>query len=653
MLGTFDDNTMEELFESCPELPELNTVEESVPMDLGLDELQMTQQDTPVLEEVNTSANTGTDEKNALTIMETETEAKVSDVEVHQNPQHETQMVMADAASMAQSMPLPSFASFNLDSNFQHALMAACQGVTASNAVLLAGVKRGFCNMLDKALTNTRDELRRDLSYAVASTHKAFRRELASTEEKITTTIHHEVNMAQKAVDHRFNGVNNQLQELNRKIDTQDNVYRAWENPDNIHLRQVVSWILYMGLDTTCKMGMCPLIRFSFMPGRPETEDNHITILPKALLRMLVIHANKFRTKVATGLQTRIENRIMAVFECLGGFSLAQIRKFGSSFPVTLYNTGGVYVFKTKKLVRMLQEELKKTREDQGELNTSENFKIVSTVGDNGEFDIDSGLPPNRKKNLNRFRKFLGMGIPELYKFSLEFVTSRSRKDPKLKNIIAFLGDRRYWGMPASREYLSTPSFYVGVSMVLRDVFQKVVRPYDPSKPFHVGINWEVYYRSPVLGIVELLAQRKSVTPETYFESFKLHVKEANENEDEESDSDILSEQDNASDISETKVSARRRRRNSRRRHKNKRKRKSGKSPATSSSVAAAAATSGQDKTNTVLPTLDTLPDLPLPGSTPLPTVIQEEPPAKRARVGPKSSSRRRTRTTEIPAEDD
>jgi len=400
------------------------------------------------------------------------------------------QLVMADASQMAQSFPMPTFA--GVDPAFQQALMTSYRSTAAANSMMMASFKRSFCGMLDMAVQQVSADTREQVQASEAKVTNVLRTELQSAQ----TVLRTELQATQTVVDTRFTGVDSQLQEMKKSIDAQDPVTQAWRSPANIHLRQIISWILHLGLDTACTQGMSPLVGFAFYPGREETEDNHLTVMPKALVRMLVMHRTKFEPPVINGIQSRIEAIITPIFKCLTTLTTKQIRELGAMFPVKPYNSGGVYVFKTKHLIRMMQEEIKYIKQDQSVLKPGGDFSVESTVASDGSLDITKGINAKQKKSLlGKFRELVGIGAAELFEFA---VSLHKKKSCNTKFLFDFLARRRYWGIPATKEHLSTIAFHLGVAMVRRDVFNEVTAPFDEAKLFHVGLDWKLDYETPV-----------------------------------------------------------------------------------------------------------------------------------------------------------
>lgn len=142
--------------------------------------------------------------------------------------------------------------------------------------------------------------------------------EVKKSEERVTKALREEFQTAQIVVEKRMTGVNKQIEKLQTTVENYDpTVSLAWKNPANVHLRQIVAWILYMGLDTANTQGMTPLIAFSFLPNLGKKEENHVTIMPKALFRMLLMHGQNFNIPVNTGIQAKVEKIIIPVFSCL------------------------------------------------------------------------------------------------------------------------------------------------------------------------------------------------------------------------------------------------------------------------------------------------------------------------------------------------
>jgi hypothetical protein len=423
------------------------------------------------------------------------------------------EMVLSDAVNMASSMPMPVFGS-DIPPEFAQALMSSAKQQYLGNAMLLANFKRSFVNMLDVAVQQVTEETKT---------------QIVESEVKVKNYVRSELQQAQIAV-------NGRLDEMKRSIDAQDPITQAWRTPANIYLRQIMAWILFMGIDTTTTHGMTPLINFSFYPGRPHTEENHLTVLSKALIRMLFIHKNKFTPAVINGIQTKIEAIITPIFNCITTLTQKETRKLAAMFPSKLYVTGGVYIFRTQDLIRLMQEELKYQKLDQSVLDTRQSFHLKSRVSNNGTLDITKGVDAATKKTImGKFRELVGIGPSELYSFARSIL----KKEQDTDKIYNFVAVRRYWGMPASKEHLQQECLHMGVSMIRRDVFRQTTPAFNPVEPFHIGLNWELDTKHVVEPFSTVISRYLEMEDSDFLSDFALT---ADAQEDHGGDDDTVSQ---------------------------------------------------------------------------------------------------------------
>jgi len=235
-------------------------------------------------------------------------------------------------------------------------------------------------------------------------------------------------------------------------VDVRCGVQDAWNNPANINLRQIIAWALRTSLDTRNELGLTPLINFMFFPGRDHTEDNHLTVINKALIRMLLLHQDKFIPSLQRGIQSQTEKTITPVFKCVP-IEPVDANRISGTFPIQPFKqaNGNCWVFRTKDLVRMMREELSYIKLDQVMLPDSANLQVESLVDVDGSMKIEKGggIDNLKKARAVKIRQLVGLSIPALHDFAVERIRS---EDPD--ELLAYLAVRRYWNMPASSEYL-------------------------------------------------------------------------------------------------------------------------------------------------------------------------------------------------------
>jgi len=425
----------------------------------------------------------------------------------------ETQLVLADAEAMVKNQPIPTFGA-DLPDEFRNAMILGARQHVYSNAVMLASVKRSLMQAMDNAVVQVRAELKQ--SNEETKTH--LRQEFKVAGEIVTKRF--------DQTDQRLDQVDDRLEEMQRVMASNDSITQAWTDANNVHLRQVIAWILFFGLDTACEFGMTPLFHFAYLADRPQTEENHVTVISKALLRMLVMHRSKFSPAVINGLQTKVEHLITPVFKCLTNLSQQQMREFAAVFPCKLYMTGSIYVLRTTHLVRLMKEELKQFQQGHGVLDTTADFRVESTVDADGRFDIQEGINMKEKKSiLSKFRDMIGVGPEQLRTFSEELLFKN--EEPDIEALESFVATRRVWGLPASYEYMELPSTRTGIQMVLRGVFNRDL-PAN-HQPFHLGKNWTVDTEGVPQPFLDIISDYNDMEPEEFTRIFRKEEEEEEE----------------------------------------------------------------------------------------------------------------------------
>jgi len=100
----------------------------------------------------------------------------------------------------------------------------------------------------------------------------------------------------------------------------------------------------------------------------------------------------------------------------------------------------------------MMREEKSYIERDQVLLPASADLQVMSRVDRDGTLKIleGGGIDNLKKARAVKIRKLVGLDIPSLHAFAAD----RLRTDDK-KAMLNYLAKRRYWNMPASREYLA------------------------------------------------------------------------------------------------------------------------------------------------------------------------------------------------------
>lgn len=343
--------------------------------------------------------------------------------------------------------------------------------------VAVLGTKRFFLTALDSAtqslsekIEQTEEKVTSVLRQELRAADQVLRGDLDKLHQKIDAT-HQKLESVQAGAPSAE--VMERLEAMSKKIDARDWISEAWQNPANINLRQIVSWIMRTSLDTRNELGLTPLVTFLFFPGREPTEENHLTALDKALIRMLLLHQDKFTPALQRGIQTQTEKTITPVFKCVQ-IEPSDASRVAGLFPVEPFKqaNGNCFVFRTKDLVRMMREERSYMERDEIVLPASADLQVDSRVDLNGKMQIQEGggIENLKKARAVKIRTLVGLDIPSLHAFAKE----RLRTEDGVE-MLKYLAVRRLWNMPASKEYLAQ----VGSKCLLLMVWELMKRVFS------------------------------------------------------------------------------------------------------------------------------------------------------------------------------
>jgi len=230
-------------------------------------------------------------------------------------------------------------------------ILSIARHQTLSFSGIMAGMENTM-HQFARIFNSTIEQVSTQIKISEERTASNIKSSEERMDEKLNTVSNH--------VDVQLDDLKNQILYLQKNADKNDNISQAWLRKEHVHLRQIISFIRKIGLDTTCSQGMTPLIHFEYLPDAPQNDDHLYCVLSKANLRLLHLHADKFTTAVSNGIQTAVDKIITPIFNCLttAGISQQTMREFGAAFPCDLYVANGVYVFRISDLIRMMKEEL-------------------------------------------------------------------------------------------------------------------------------------------------------------------------------------------------------------------------------------------------------------------------------------------------------
>jgi len=418
---------------------------------------------------------------------------------MEQQVEQETQMMVCEASEMANQV-------MNLHKNLDPGALAFARTLYLNSSLQLVSLKR----TLETQMIIFQDNMDRKTNQAVHH----LQGQIVESERKVTNFIRQELDQATTVVHERLDSVQEQIQGVKNQLSDQNPVSQAWRSGVNIHLRQIIAFILFLAMDTTNAFGMASLVHFMQYPGREETEENHLIILSKSLIKMLLIHKENFTPPVNKNIQSKVETTILPIFGCLTDLLPKDSKLAAAMFPTKFYPSpsGGIYVVRTMDLIPFFQEELKYEKKGKGVLLKDADFSLNTKLGEDGSVKIVNN------KDGKKIRPMVPVNLDSLEEFTGKVISKKIKKPA----IYDFLSKRRYWNMPASKEYLQTKAFHTGVCLIRRYVYSLETPKYNPNKPFHLGRNFSINTKAPVHPFSYLLAKFLRMDEATLLQHFQL-----------------------------------------------------------------------------------------------------------------------------------
>lgn len=314
---------------------------------------------------------------------------------------------------------------------------------------------------------------------------------MAANTRQITNAIDQKMSNAQQIMENRFS-------DLEQKMESQlSNRHMETYSRKKV-LRSCIAWMLRLGPDTVRNYGMTPIFRFV------EHQGQHLTVFDRLSFgTWSYLHRKKFkpimtRTFVKT-LGRDVEDYLY------NAASEEQLREWQALFPFqfTLRSKvqDALYVFKTEQVVKFLVWERALEQDgkallfscSEGQFETylypSKTSGRLRCRGfgpeDNGKFDSPNLTKIQANKCLSAKTH-----VKNLWSYDIVGVKTRSLFMGNREAHDAWMAQRVYFGLPDSSEYLSSPVFYQGVSMIRNMVYELKTPPYVPDRPFHI-VHWD------------------------------------------------------------------------------------------------------------------------------------------------------------------
>ena len=391
------------------------------------------------------------------------------------NDQPTGQVIIREAQQLYNSMPK---SSLDFPPEFSAQMTAFANQQSMSTAMLVSSVKHQMMSMFSATVEH-----------------------LSGKIQETETVLKHQIQQAQK-------DMSVELKMMKDKIIENDPIKQAWRRPENIHLRQLIGYIMHAGPNTIADDSTTTRIFHFFFPrGSEETEDNLMVAIPISLIRLLVLNKSCFSPEVVRGVQTHITKIIQPVFECVTSLPADEVQYVSAQFPCKIFNSGGLYIFQASHLVDMMKEELSYEEKGQGVTKVDAEFKVYTWISEDGSLTADKDrYDAKGVKALNAALR----QVRELYSCDPEDLNEMAKKRVK-KNIKAtgkvtdkvtekkrskqavwdFVRSRNYWGLEASKSFLESNAFQMGVIMVRKGVWNDYNGEFNDG-PSHVNGSWGI-----------------------------------------------------------------------------------------------------------------------------------------------------------------
>lgn len=275
---------------------------------------------------------------------------------------------------------------------------------------------------------------------------------------------------------------------------------------------QMMTVYLHLGMDTARVGGMCPLLDFFVLPDQPVNRETLMVALSRPLQSVVHWLDRVFLKKVNTSQTIRWKMLSGYWFTYETNYSVDQQRILSSRSPTEPFShtAQGILVLRASDFIEGLKQCYQNHQKGVGCLSVNlfspdqphyQPFKLDSELDLHGDMRIHDTM--NNKTHiqhaLKRSRKFVAPTKVAIEKANVKLMGSKV-------NHGAVLPMRHFWNKPDCTEFLSDAAFQLGVTWVNEAVFGRVVT-LDPSRPVHVGHNWELLPHIPVETRAEQLKQ--------------------------------------------------------------------------------------------------------------------------------------------------
>ena len=284
----------------------------------------------------------------------------------------------------------------------------------------------------------------------------------------------------------------------------------------SVFLRQVMAFFLHVGHDTRRRQVSAPFFFFSFLPNTPHVLNNSICVFSKAAFSTLRVYKGAFSEYAENKFQVKVTEFCNSLSSQSITLTTKQRRDLEAKFPFQPYKQikHSVIVLKTTVFIKFLN--IVRDMESKNQFFLDPDHRILHNdwsllaplEGGQVEQDPDDSIYLNCKNAVDKIRSLQNILPQHMVANFFAQQRKNSPRRPLSNELVELLGQRHFWNLEESSEYLSSQAFYVGVESIRQQVFNLNTPPYNPDTPFHVGSEWEMDTKHAPRSVFAILAER-------------------------------------------------------------------------------------------------------------------------------------------------
>lgn len=276
---------------------------------------------------------------------------------------------------------------------------------------------------------------------------------------------------------------------------------------EHLELRQLVAFMCRVGLDTTQTI-RC-LFTFAFADPEVHTADTHVTILSQALLPIITLFNNEFKTPLTAKFVSKVSKSITTLLEPLPLTGPLQVALHG--FPYVIHPSETHFAVPTKKLCRLFRLESELEAKGQGVLTRAmPSFEAM--------LDIKDGQVRLSRRNAARVVALV-LKVDPVPSTPEELAHMMLQRSPLLSASegISMLNTLRVFGLECSVAFLNSAPVRTGVALML----EALASTEDPELITHYDDGW-LPLDIGVQAAVNVLAEGAALSKEEFVRKFQL-----------------------------------------------------------------------------------------------------------------------------------